>query len=91
MYFFLKKKEEKKDISVVLLIKMYSNFVNFLCSWSSVDTVGIRGDGDGGKFPPAAGIGDGDGEKFGERGGDRGNSLRTFPAPLTSLIIIPLA
>jgi hypothetical protein len=47
--------------------------------------VGIRGDGDGGKFPPAAGIGDGDGEKFGERGGDRGNSLRTFPAPLTSL------
>ncbi|KAK2381795.1 hypothetical protein QL285_069379 [Trifolium repens] len=64
---------------------MYSNFVNFLCSWSSVDTVGIRGDGDGGKFPPAAGIGDRDGEKFGERGGDRGNSLRTFPAPLTSL------
>jgi hypothetical protein len=33
---------------------MYSNVVNFLCSWSSVDIVGIPGDGDGGKFSPAA-------------------------------------
>jgi hypothetical protein len=63
--------------------QMYSNFVNFLCSWSSMDTVGIRGDGDGEKFSPAAEIGDG--EKFGEWGEERGNSLCTFPAPLTSL------
>jgi hypothetical protein len=83
--FFFKKIKKKQDISVVLLMKMYSNFINFLCSWSSVDTVGIRGDGDGGKFSPAAGIGDG--EKFGERGGERGNSLRTFPSPLTSLFV----
>jgi hypothetical protein len=55
----------------VLLIKMYSNFVNFLCSWSSMDTVGIREDG--------VGIGDRDGEKFGERGRERENCLRTFP------------
>jgi hypothetical protein len=46
MYFFKKEKEEK-DISVVLLIKMFSNFVNFLCLWSSVDTVGMEGN-----FPP---------------------------------------
>jgi hypothetical protein len=44
---------------------------------------GYCGDGDEGKFSPAAGIGDG--KKFGERGGERGNSIRTFPAPLTSL------
>jgi hypothetical protein len=46
-----------------------------------VDTVEIRGDG--GEFSPATGIGDGG--KFGKRGGERGNSLRTFPIPLTSL------
>jgi hypothetical protein len=45
--FLLKKKKKKQDISVLHLIKMYSNFVNFLCSWSSVDTMGIRGDDDG--------------------------------------------
>jgi hypothetical protein len=82
--FFLKK-EEKQDISVVHLIKKYSNFVNFLFSWSSVDTVGIRGDEDGGKFSPEAGIGDG--ENFGERGRKRGNSLRTFRVPLTPLVV----
>jgi hypothetical protein len=49
---------------------MYSSFVNFLCSWNSADTVWIRGDGDGGKFSPTAGIEDGDEEKFGDRGGE---------------------
>jgi hypothetical protein len=57
---------------------MYSNFVNFLCSWSSVDTVGIRGDEDGGKFSPAAGIGDG--EKFGGRG--TGKQPLHIPSPV---------
>jgi hypothetical protein len=47
---------------------MYRNFVNFLCSMSSVDTVEICGNGDGRKVSPAAGIGDGDREKFGEPG-----------------------
>ncbi|KAK2383629.1 hypothetical protein QL285_071062 [Trifolium repens] len=32
---------------------MYNNFVNFLCPWRSVDTVGIRGDEDGGRNLPA--------------------------------------
>jgi hypothetical protein len=33
----------------VLLIKIYNNFVNFLCPWRSVDIVGIRDDVDGGR------------------------------------------
>jgi hypothetical protein len=51
--FFLEKRKKKQDINVVLLIKMYNNFVNFLCPWRSVDTVGIRGDEDGGRNLPA--------------------------------------
>jgi hypothetical protein len=35
---------------------MYNNFVKFLYPWSSVDTVGIRGDGDEGRNLPT-GIG----------------------------------
>jgi hypothetical protein len=38
---FLEKRKKKQDINVVLLIKMYNNFVNFLCPWRSVDTVGM--------------------------------------------------
>jgi hypothetical protein len=50
-----------------------------------VEIRGYCGDGDGGIFFPSAGIGDGDGEKFGGRGGEQRNSLRTFPAQFTSL------
>jgi hypothetical protein len=85
--FFFTKRKKKQDISVVLLIKMYKKFVNFfffLCLWSSVYTVGIRGDESEGKFSPEAGIRDGDVEKFRGRGGKRGNSLRTFSTLLTS-------
>jgi hypothetical protein len=51
-----------------------------------VELCGYCGDRDGETFSPTAGFGDG--VKFWERGGKRGNSLRTFPASLTSLIQI---
>jgi hypothetical protein len=72
---FLEKRKKKQDINVVLLIKIYNNFVNFLCSWRSVDTVGIRWDENGGKNLPA---GDGDG---GRNVPEAGNGARSGKIP----------
>jgi hypothetical protein len=67
---------------------MYNNFVNFLYPWSFVDTVGIRGDGDGGRNLPA---GMGMEEEMSpkrEWGKEWKSILRSIPAPLTSLILM---
>jgi hypothetical protein len=68
--FFFKKRKKKQDISVVLLIKMYNNFVNFYVHGAPWILWGSVGMGMEGNFPPRRGSGTGMGKSLGSGAGN---------------------